>query len=264
MLPESDAILESARTAAPDEIENLIHESNEKILLSLIGNPNLSEKHVEALLGRPEISSVVISALVDAGDWLAHEKIRLKIAQHPHSPKRLALAALRRMFLFDLVRVAQIPAVACDIRRAAEEQVLSRVPHLPVGEKLTLARRAPARIAAAILADGHPQAIKFALENPYLTESQILKIMAKEGVPERVVAAISRHEKWSLHYNVRVALVRNAHTPRELAHKFVEDLTFLDLQNLAGMPGLPSDTKSRIAVELEARERNMRNAAGKP
>ena len=95
----------------------------------------------------------------------------------------------------------------------AEEVILTRVPHLPVGEKLTLARRGPSRVAGAILAEGHAQAIKLALANAFLTEAQVLKVLAKPGVPERVVAAIAQHSKWSCQYNVRVALVRNAHTP---------------------------------------------------
>src|SRR4029077_18031990 len=103
-----------------------------------------------------------------------------------------------------------IPAA---VGRAAEAIILPRITHMPVGEKLTLARRGPSRIAGAILAEGHPQAIKLALGNAFLTESQILKVLAKQDLPERVVAAIAQHAKWSCQYNVRLGLLRNAHTP---------------------------------------------------
>src|SRR4029077_13620321 len=102
-----------------------------------------------------------------------------------------------------------IPAA---VGRAAEAIILPRITHMPVGEKLTLARRGPSRVAGAILAEGHPQAVKLALGNTFLTESQVLKVLAKSGVPERVVAAIAQHPKWSCQYKVRMALVRNSHT----------------------------------------------------
>jgi hypothetical protein len=43
----------------------------------------------------------------------------------------------------------------------------------------------------------HPRAIKLALENAVLAESQVLKVLAKAEVPERVVVAIAQHPKWS-------------------------------------------------------------------
>jgi len=79
------------------------------------------------------------------------------------------------------VRLSLLPTASPDVRRAAEEVILTRVPHLPVGEKLTLARKGPSRVAATILAEGHPQAIRLALGNPFLTESQVLKALAKSG-----------------------------------------------------------------------------------
>jgi hypothetical protein len=152
--------------------------------------------------------------------------------------------------------------VAGDIRRAAEEMILARIPHLAIGEKLTLARRAPARIAGAILAEGHPQAIKLALANPFLSESQILKLLAKDGVPERVVVAISRHEKWSLQYNVRAALVRNDLTPADCVQKFLADLTLRDIRDFATLRDLSPESQRLIAAEIERRALQSGKAPG--
>jgi len=37
--------------------------------------------------------------------------------------------------------------------------LLARLPQLPLGQKITLARRGPARVAGALLAEGHAQVI---------------------------------------------------------------------------------------------------------
>ncbi|MGH9639206.1 MAG: hypothetical protein ACRD3Y_04040, partial [Bryobacteraceae bacterium] len=172
---------------------------------------------------------------------------------HPRTPKRIALSMLRQVFLFNLARLSLLPSAPPDIRRAAEEIILTRVPHLPVGEKLTLARRGPARVAGALLAEGHAQSIKLALDNAFLTESQVLKALAKSGVPERAVAAIAQHRKWSQMYNVRVALVRNPSTPAPHVITILADLTLRDLKDLAGLETLRPHVRKYIETELQRR-----------
>ncbi len=255
MLPDQEARIEHARTASADELNSLIYEADEAILVALLDNPNFQEKHAELLLGRADVSQSVLTALAEAGKgkWTASESIRLRIAQHPHTAKRIALSALRQLFLFDLVRVSLQPSVPPDVRRAAEEAILVRVPHLAIGEKLTLARRGPARVAGAILAEGHPQAIKLALGNNFLTESQVLKVLAKDGVSERVVAAIARHARWRCVYNIRVALVRNVQTPLPCVKEFVGDLTLADLKEIATLRELSREVQREIGEQIERR-----------
>jgi hypothetical protein len=195
----------------------------------------------------------VLASVADAGKWTASEGIRLRLARHPHTPRRIAIALLRQLFLFDLLRVSLLPSAPAEIRRAAEGIILTRVPHLPVGEKLSLARRGPSRIAGAVLAEGHPQAIKLALGNAFLTESQLLKVLAKADVPERVVAAIAQHPKWSCQYNVRLGLLRNKHTPIPVILAILPDLTIRDLKDVMSLESLAAHLKNYIERELTRR-----------
>jgi hypothetical protein len=264
MLPEREVRLEYARAASADELNSLVYEADPKILLALLENPHFQEKHAELLLDRVDVSADVIDAVAETGrrKWLACESIRLRLAQHPHAPKRIALGAVRQLYLFNLVRVSLSPPVPPDIRRAAEEAILARVAHLPAGEKLTLARRGPARVAGAILAEGRPQAIKLALGNSFLGESQVLKVLAKDGVPERVVVAIAKHPKWCCLYNVRAALVRNPRAPLTCVQAFLSDLTLRDLNEILELRELRKEVHKSIAQELERRESSGRNVPG--
>jgi len=253
MPPEIKDRVEQARTAPREDLKNLIHEQNEEILLATLKNPSLEEPEVTSMLERLDLPATVLSAVASAGRWSASEAVRLRLARHPKTPKRFALAAVRQLFLFDLVRLSLLPSAPADIRRVAEEVILTRVPHLPVGEKLTLARRGPSRVAGAILAEGHPQAIKLTLHNPFLTESQILKALAKSGVAERVVVAIAQHPKWSCEYNVRAALVRHPHAPAAAVRAFLPDLTLRDLKDISRLEGLAPHLKKLIRDELARR-----------
>jgi hypothetical protein len=243
-----------ALSASPDELKILLHDPDESVLLALLENPKFDQSHVALLLDRLDLPMNVLSTVAERRNWIASQAVRLRLAQHPHTPKRIALAVVRQLYLFDLVRLSLLPSAPADIRRVAEEIILSRVPHLPVGEKLTLARRGPSRVAGAVLAEGHPQAIKLALSNAFLTESQVLKVLAKPGITERVVAAVAQHPKWSTQYNVRAALVRNKHTPAPCVLGFLPYLTLRDLKDILGLQDLPSHTKKYLQQELTRRQ----------
>lgn len=245
--------IERAQPPAARELSSLIHETDEKTLLALLEDPGIAEPLVIQMLERLDLSANVLAAIAEKGKWTASEGVRLRLARHPHTPRRLAMALLRQLYLFDLVRLSLLPATPAEIKRVAEELIVTRVPHLPVGQKLTLARRGPSRVVGALLAEGHPQAIKLALANAFLTESQILKVLAKPGVPERVVAAIAQHTKWSVQYNIRVALVRNPHTPVPVVLAFLPNLTLRDLKELATLEGVTPHVRKYIQRELSRR-----------
>jgi hypothetical protein len=253
MPDELSARTAHARSAPSDDLQSLIHESDEETLLALLENPHVEESHISQMLERLDLPANVLTAIAEKGKWTASEGVRLRLARHPGTPRRFAMALLRQLYLFDLVRLSLLPSTPAEIRRVAEELMITRAPQLPIGQKLSLARRGPARVVGALLAEGHPQAIKLALANAFLTESQVLKVLAKPGVPERVVATIAQHPRWAVQYNVRVALVRNQHTPIPVILAFLPNLTLRDLKDLATLEGLSPHVRRYIQKELSRR-----------
>jgi hypothetical protein len=253
MPDELSARAEHARSAPSADLQSLIHESDEETLLALLENPQIEEPHISQMLERLDLSANVLTAIAEKGKWTASEGVRLRLARHPRTPRRFAMALLRQLYLYDLVRLSLLPSTPAEIRRVAEELMITRVPQIPIGQKLTLARRGPARVVAALLAEGHPQAIKLALANAFLTESQILKVLSTPGVPERAVAAIAQHPCWAVQYNVRVALLRNQHTPIPVILASLPNLTLRDLKDLATLEGLSPHVRRYIQKELSRR-----------
>src|SRR5579871_3618206 len=245
--------VEQARNASKAELKGFLHEANEEILLAVVENPSCEDAHAATLLDRLDLPASVIEKIAGDGRLVASESVRMRLARHPHTPKRIALAMTGQLYLMDLVQLSLLPSAPPDIRRAAEEKILHKVPHLPIGEKLTLARRGTARVAAAVLVEGHPQAVKLALDNHFLNEAQILKVLARAAIPDRVVAAIAQHSKWSHVYNVRVALVRNQQTPVNTAIGFLADLTLRDLKDLAGLEEISPDMRKCICEHIDRR-----------
>ncbi|MGB8542354.1 MAG: hypothetical protein WCD49_12030 [Candidatus Acidiferrales bacterium] len=255
---ESAAGFQRARSASGDELDTLIHDGDAEVLLALLENPNMQEPQISRLLERLDLPAELLERVAKEAKWNSSESVRIRLVRHPHTPRRVAFSMLRQLFLFDLVRVSLLLSASADIRRAAEELIIARVPHLPIGEKLTLARRGPARVAGAVLAEGQPQAVKLALANSFLSESQVLKILARAELSPRVVIAIAQHPKWSVQYNVRVALVRHPHTPVPALLEFLPDLTLRDLKDIAGLEQLTVHSRKYVQQELARRASGMK------
>jgi hypothetical protein len=230
-----------------------VHETGEEVLLAILENPRCEEPHVTILLDRLDLPASVLNAIAAQNKWMASEAVRFRLAAHPRAPNRLALAAVRQLYLFDMVRLSLLPSAPAEIKRVAEEIMVARLPQLPLGQKLTLARRGPPRVTGALLAEGHPQAIKIALNNPFLTESQVLKVVERPRVPERVIVAIAQNSKWAARYNVRAALVRNSLTPASFVLAFLPQLKPDDLRDISTLPALPPDVRKYIESELKSR-----------
>lgn len=250
--------IQRARFASGADLDVLIHEEDGEVLFALLENPNMQERQIGRLLERLDLSSEFLAAVAREGKWNSRESVRMRLARHPCTPHRVAISMLRQLYLFDLVRVSLLPSAPAEIRRTAEELILKRVPQLPIGEKLTLARRGPSRVAGAVLAEGHPQAVKLALANSFLTESQVLKLIAKPETHARVITAISQHPKWSIQYNVRVALVRHPHTPAPALLEFLPDLTLRDLRDVAALEQLTPYSRKYVQQELVRRAGNLK------
>jgi len=241
------------RAVSADELMALLRDGDEHTLLALLKDPRVEEPHICQMLERLDLSATVLTAVATEGKWTSREEIRLRLARHPHTPRRFSIAVLRHLYLFDLVRLSLLPSTPAEIRRVADEIIITRVPQMPVGHKLTLARRGSARVAGALLAEGHSQGVKLALANASLTESQVLKVLAKPEVPDRVVAAIARDPKWSCKYNVRVALVRNVHTPAPVVRAILPNLTLRDLKDVLTLEAPAPHLRKYISQELARR-----------
>src|SRR5487761_809377 len=191
-----------ARAACGDALRAFLHDPAEEVLVAALGNPSLTESDVCILLERLDLSASILGAIAAHPSWKKNEGVGLRPARPPQTPRRVALQFLRQIFLFDLVQISLLPSAPAEIRRVAEEIILQRLPQLAVGEKLALGRRGSARVAGGILAEGHPQASSFALDNPFLNEAQILRVLADPDARERVVHSIAHHPRWSLDYNI--------------------------------------------------------------
>jgi hypothetical protein len=257
--PQQDR--ERALSASGEELSVLLHHPAADVLLAILDNPLLDETKLCQLLERKNLPGEVLEEVSRRKPLLKTYRVKRALAFHPRTPRLVGLRLLRDLYLMDLVQFALSPGVSAELKRTAEEQLLSRLPQLPLGQKITLARRGPARVAGALLAEGHAQVIKVVLENSYMTEAQILRALSRERLPLAVVPAISQHAKWSHCYNVRLALVRHPMSPLATVLAYLPELTVSDLRELAS-PGIVSENlRKYLLAEVQRRMRRSEREA---
>jgi hypothetical protein len=249
---------ERARNATGEQLAALLHHPSADVILALLDNPALDEAQLCLLFERKNLPPEVLEEVVRRKPLLKSYRVRRALAFHPRTPRLVSLHLLRDLYLMDLVRIALLPGVSAELKRNAEEQLLARLPQLPLGQKITLARRGPARIAGALLAEGHAQIISIVLDNPYMTEAQILKALSREKLSTAVIPAISHHRKWSITYNIRLALVRHPSAPLATVLAYLPELTVSDLRVLAA-PGIVTESlRKYLQAEVQRRTRAIK------
>ena len=172
-------------------MNELVYHPAPAVLVALLDNPALDETKLTLLLSRKDLPLEVLEEIGVRKALLKNYAVKKAFLFHPRTPRLLGLRLLKDLYLMDLVQFALSPAAPAELKRYAEEQLVARLPQLPLGQKITLARRGPARVAGAVVLEGHAQVMPIALDNPYLTEAQVLKALAREKVPTVVVQALA-------------------------------------------------------------------------
>jgi len=256
---------ERARIATGEELKSFLYHPSPDVLYSLLDNPTLDETHLGLLLSRKDLPAEIIENIAGRKAFLKSYAVKRALVFHTSAPRLVGLRLLRDLYLMDLVQFSLSPTVPAELKRHAEEYIIARLPQLPLGQRLTLARRGPARVAGALIAIGHAQVLELALENPRLTEAQVLKVLSRESLPQVVVLTVANHRKWSHYYNVRLALVRNSSTPLSIVLTYLPQLTVVDLRVLAAPGIVPENLRKYLQAEVHRRMvASKREAAGEP
>ena len=222
-------------------------------LLKALGDPRLDDEHLCVLLSRKDLPTSFLEEFARHRDLLHGYPVIRATAFHPNVPRKIALRLLRELHLMDLMKLSQAATTAPDLQRGAEEHLIARLPHVTLGQKIALARQASARTLAALILEGNAQVVEPAVENPRLTEAQVLKLLARDKLPLAVVPAFCRSHRWTSVPNVALALLRYAHTPPEAATKILPHVGSADLRALAQTKTVSQALRRHIQREIAHR-----------
>jgi hypothetical protein len=249
---------QAAAASSRAGIESFFKETAKEVLIGLARNPHLQERDLLRLLERKDLPHEVLRELANHPEAQRNYTIRFALVRHRRTPRLVSLPILKFLYLFDLLRLTQTPAVPSDLKIIAEETILKKLEGMPRGEKISLARRGTGRLAAGLLVSADPELTRAALENPYLTEGHLFKVLARENLPPVVVELLAEHERWSHRYDVRLALIRNPLTPLVRVLAFLPEMAVADLREICLDHRMPDPVRKYVQAHCAARLNKQR------
>jgi hypothetical protein len=252
------APLKPAQHAA---LEERIRSTSSEELKDVAASAQLDEDLALAFLARRDLPQQALEALAKNGHVMKHRRVIAAVVMHPRTPRHVSIPVARHLYTFELMQIALTPAVAADVKMAVDEIIVTRLEGISAGERLTLARRASGRVAAALLLDSDERIVEAALASPFMTEALIVKALMREEAPEHFVALASRHAKWSLRKDIQIALLRNDKTPLARVLAFAQSLPTQTLRDTLSHTRLSANVKMYLLEELDQRERRAAGAS---
>jgi len=129
-----------------------------------------------------------------------------------------------------------------------------------LGERRALAMSPDVNVIERLLLDPDPQVIRKLLQNPRLTLAMVVRITAHRPNNPLVLAEVYGAARWVVHYDVKVALVRNPYTPPQTALRLLASLRAQELREISQDSTLVPEIQ-QIARELLTRRAGTRHPA---
>lgn len=236
--------LVAAVNASVEELETLLRAAsdralNEELALTMLRRRDLPTQAVEALGKNAAVSRL--------------RPVRWALITHQRTPRHISLPLLRHLYPFELMKLALVPQLATDLKRAAEEALITKSASLSSGERLSLAKQGSTRIASALLLDPEPRVMSAALDNPRLTEDGVVRALLHAKVTAHLVHAVCHHRQWRVRPEVRSAALRCEFTPLASAIEFASKLLLLQLKEVLSQSNLPDQVKTYLLQVAEKR-----------
>jgi hypothetical protein len=163
--------------------------------------------------------------------------VRRALAAHPRTPRGDAMALVATLFWRDLAWLSADVAVHPAIRRAADLDLVRRIPDMAVAERVDLARNVGRGALIYLRLDPDPRVLASVLENRFLIEADVIQAASLDHEDRApCLVLIAEHPRWGLRTAVRSTILRNPGIPVPLALSLLTRATLEDLRGVRDSP----------------------------
>lgn len=127
-----------------------------------------------------------------------------------------------------------------EAERAPGRNLQAEIQAMNVGARLKLALKGNRDARTLLLRDSSRLVQRFVLQNPRITEEEIIMAAKNRNIDRELLEVICRRKEWVSNYQVRLALATNPKTPLSSAVRFVPTLLPRDLRQLAKSKNVPA------------------------
>jgi len=224
----------------------------ERLLAHLEGmDEESSYDLLAAVLGRPGVPAPHLDHLRDLLQDLLRSGGATRSLPHDLRASWLRISLGRDdEFLTRILRASAAGAVLED----PSGELPPDVAELPLGVRRSLARGVDVPMLEKLLLDPDAIVLDHLLQNPRVTEDQVMHIAARRPISEAALRAISSSPRFGVRPRVRVALARNPYCPADLAIQWVGSLPTPELREIRRDGTLLPALREHAAAELERRQ----------
>ncbi len=216
-----------------------------------------SEGAILKLLRRGDLSAEGFDDILNDRSARRFHVVRRVLAGHPRTPRREALSLVSTLFWRDLAHLSADVRVHPEVRRAADRDLLRRLPEMALAERVDLARTAGRGLLLALRTDPEPRVVAAFLDNRFTTEPDVVQAAANPEAEPASLAAVAAHPRWTLRPAVRLTLLRNRRLPVAAALSLLTSAGSGELRDLLAHPGLSRLLRACAERVLAEREREV-------
>ncbi len=209
----------------------------------------LTEGELVTILRKPWIPKDFFYNLLSRKDLMKFYSVQKEIVNHSCCPQDISLNILPVLLPSDLLRVAKNMRISPFLRRQAETIFLQKWSKIPLGEKISHARRATPFILKNLKSEQNRMVLKAILENPSLTEEILLELINSPQISINAILEIF-NSPWRNRYRIKFAIARRPETPVQHVLQILPELYKKDLLTLLNEP-IPSLIKNKILEIIE-------------
>jgi hypothetical protein len=135
-------------------------------------------------------------------------------------------------------------AVLMDLPQEAQDEVPFQpfldagLKETSLGMRKTLARKPDFKLISRIAHDQDYRVIEILLNNPRLTERDVIRIGATRPTSPKVLEKIFNHPRWICRYAIKKVIVLNPHAPLSMSLKLLTFMRIDDLSHIVSRPDL--------------------------
>lgn len=244
-------LLRKALTAAGDELLALLQQAPLDVVQTALKNPALGETHLLLLLKRRDLAEEQLRAICKLAQIESSHNLKVAVAHHPNTPAPQLLGLLPHLHLFELLNFCFIPGITPDQKVAAERTIIQRLPLTPLGNKLTLARRATPAVLEALLKEGDPRVVEICLSSPRLQEGTVFQFLRSAAATAETISLVARNPRWQQRQNLKEAILTNPRTPMVWFTLWLPAMKGSELKRLISSSRLTPQQKKAVEARLK-------------
>ena len=184
------------------------------------------------LLRRADLPAETLQELLANRGIRRFHAVRRALAAHPKTPRGEALTLVRTLFWRDLAELSADARVHPAIRRAADQDLLRRLPEMAVAEKVDLARTAGPGTLLSLRLDPDPRVLSAFLDNRFTTEPDVIQATVQARATPESLECIASHPRWGSRPAVRSALLRHPQLAPAVALSLLSRASLDDLRGV--------------------------------